>query len=221
MPRGIRQLLLLQALQRMQSQRLQAKVVLLGEGRVGKTSLVLRFCKDTYSDSQAPTIQASFLDKTVSVGDSRVSLAIWDTAGQERFHALGPIYYRDADSALLVFDITDPDSFIKVKSWVKELRKMVGEEIILCIAGNKSDLERHRVVPRQEAADYAVAVGAQYFETSAKSGRGINELFASMAKRLLETRKVSNRPGSGSGVGLRGNLLVIDDEPTTRSGGCC
>mmetsp|Transcript_64498 Transcript_64498/g.155583 ORF Transcript_64498/g.155583 Transcript_64498/m.155583 type:complete len:206 (+) Transcript_64498:41-658(+) len=205
----------------MQSQRLQAKVVLLGEGRVGKTSLVLRFCKDTYSDSQAPTIQASFLDKTVSVGDSRVSLAIWDTAGQERFHALGPIYYRDADSALLVFDITDPDSFIKVKSWVKELRKMVGEEIILCIAGNKSDLERHRVVPRQEAADYAVAVGAQYFETSAKSGRGINELFASMAKRLLETRKVSNRPGSGSGVGLRGNLLVIDDEPTTRSGGCC
>lgn len=97
----------------------------------------------------------------------------------------------------------------------------VGEEIILCIAGNKSDLERHRVVPRQEAADYAVAVGAQYFETSAKSGRGINELFASMAKRLLETRKVSNRPGSGSGVGLRGNLLVVDDEPTARSGGCC
>lgn len=205
----------------MQSQRLQAKVVLLGEGRVGKTSLVLRFCKDTYSESQAPTIQASFLDKVVSVGDSRVSLAIWDTAGQERFHALGPIYYRDADSALLVFDITDPDSFMKVKSWVKELRKMVGEDILLYIAGNKSDLERHRVVPRQEAADYAVAVGAQYFETSAKSGRGINEVFASMAKRLLETRKASNRPGSSSGAGLRGNLLVVDDEPTARSGGCC
>ena len=109
----------------MQSQRLQTKVVLLGEGRVGKTSLVLRFCKDTFTESQAPTIQASFLDKTVSVGDNRVSLAIWDTAGQERFHALGPIYYRDADAALLVYDITDPDSFIKVKSWVKELRKMV------------------------------------------------------------------------------------------------
>jgi len=92
----------------MQSQRLQAKVVLLGEGRVGKTSLVLRFCKDTFSDSQSPTIQASFLDKAVTVGDNRISLAIWDTAGQERFHALGPIYYRDADSALLVFDITDP-----------------------------------------------------------------------------------------------------------------
>ena len=127
----------------MPNQRLQAKVVLLGEGRVGKTSLVLRFCKDTYSDSQAPTIQASFLDKVVSVGDSRVSLAIWDTAGQERFHALGPIYYRDADSALLVFDITDPDSFIKVKSWVKELRKMVR-----CHAGPHTRAPAARPRPR-------------------------------------------------------------------------
>ena len=98
----------------------------------------------------------------------------------------------------------------------------VGEEIILYIAGNKSDLERHRVVPRQEAADYAVSVGAQYFETSAKSGRGINEVFASMAKRLLESRKPSSRPGSsGGGAGLRGHLLVVDDEPPARSGGCC
>lgn len=105
--------------------RMQAKVVMLGEGRVGKTSLVLRFCKDTFSDSQPPTIQASFLDKPMTVGDKRVNLAIWDTAGQERFHALGPIYYRDADAALLVYDITDPDSFTKVQTWVKELRKMV------------------------------------------------------------------------------------------------
>ena len=97
----------------------------------------------------------------------------------------------------------------------------VGAEIILCIAGNKSDLERHRVVPRQEATDYAVSVGAQYFETSAKSGRGINELFASMAKRLVESRKLSHRPGSGGGGSLRGNLLVVDDEPTTRPSGCC
>eukprot|EP00908_Phaeocystis_cordata_P021791 Transcript_4178.p5 GENE.Transcript_4178~~Transcript_4178.p5 ORF type:complete len:134 (-),score=32.84 Transcript_4178:376-777(-) len=109
----------------MQAQRVQAKVVLLGEGRVGKTSLVLRFCKDTFTENQPPTIQASFLDKPMTVGSRRINLAIWDTAGQERFHALGPIYYRDADAALLVYDITDPDSFTKVKSWVKELRKMV------------------------------------------------------------------------------------------------
>jgi Ras-related protein Rab-21 len=73
-------------------------------------------------------------------------VAIWDTAGQERFHALGPIYYRDADGALLVYDTTDTDSFAKVKSWVKELRKMVGEGIVIVIAGNKIDLDRERQV---------------------------------------------------------------------------
>ena len=80
--------------------------------------------------------------KKMSVGDTRVNLAIWDTAGQERFHALGPIYYRDAQGAVLVYDITDVDSFQKVKVWVKELRRMVGGEICLVIAGNKIDLER-------------------------------------------------------------------------------
>jgi len=195
--------------------RVQAKVVMLGEGRVGKTSLVLRFCKDTFSDSQPPTIQASFLDKPMTVGDKRVNLAIWDTAGQERFHALGPIYYRDADAALLVYDITDPDSFTKVQTWVKELRKMVGNEIVLSIAGNKSDLDRHRVVPRQEATDYAASVGAHYAETSAKTGRGINELFGVMARKLLESRKLTAGASAGGG-----NVFVVDDEPP-RSSGCC
>ena len=109
----------------MSSRPTQFKVVLLGEGRVGKTSLVLRFCKGTFVDGQPPTIQASCLDKVLRIGDKSLHLVIWDTAGQERFHALGPIYYRDADAALLVYDITDSDSFNKVKTWVKELRKMV------------------------------------------------------------------------------------------------
>ena len=85
----------------------QYKVVLLGEGRVGKTSLVLRFCRDIFSGEQPPTIQASCMDKVLRVGDQQLHMVIWDTAGQERFHALGPIYYRDADAALLVFDITE------------------------------------------------------------------------------------------------------------------
>jgi Ras-related protein Rab-21 len=95
------------------------KVVLLGEGRVGKTSILLRYTKGEYSDRQVSTLQASYLDKRVSIGRSAEQLSIWDTAGQERFHALGPIYYRDASGALLVDDITDAESFNKVKNWVK------------------------------------------------------------------------------------------------------
>jgi len=121
-------------------------------GRVGKTSLLLRYVTNVFSDTQPATIQASYLTKRVTANGSTLSLAIWDTAGQERFHALGPIYYRDADgafpwsicvahgvappltrrrncggaAALLVFDITDTDSFDRVKAWVKELRQMAG-----------------------------------------------------------------------------------------------
>lgn len=83
-----------------------------------------------------------------------MNLAIWDTAGQEKFHALGPIYYRSSNGAVLVYDITDEDSFQKVKSWVKELRKMLGTDICLVIAGNKTDLEKNRNVRLEDAEQY-------------------------------------------------------------------
>jgi Ras-related protein Rab-21 len=131
------------------------KVVLLGEGRVGKTSILLRYTKGEYSDKQVSTLQASYLDKKISVGNppTSVQLSIWDTAGQERFHALGPIYYRDASGALLVYDITDLESFNKVQTWVKELRKIVGNDIVIVIAGNKIDMEKNRNVKREEAEE--------------------------------------------------------------------
>ena len=127
------------------------KVVLLGEGRVGKTSILLRYINGEYSDRQVSTLQASYLDKKISVAGSMVNLSVWDTAGQERFHALGPIYYRESAGALLVYDITDSESFNKVKVWVKELRKVVGNDISISIAGNKIDLEKNRSVNEQEA----------------------------------------------------------------------
>lgn len=99
------------------------------------------------------TLQASFLNKKLNINGQRINLSIWDTAGQERFHALGPIYYRSSNGAVLVYDITDEDSFQKVKNWVKELRKMLGTEICLVIAGNKIDLEKDRNVPIEEAEE--------------------------------------------------------------------
>mmetsp|Transcript_886 Transcript_886/g.2403 ORF Transcript_886/g.2403 Transcript_886/m.2403 type:complete len:184 (-) Transcript_886:132-683(-) len=119
-------------------------------------------------------------------------LSIWDTAGQERFHALGPIYYRDANGALLVYDITDLESFAKVRKWVKELRKIVGNDIIIAIAGNKCDLERQRTVDNAEAEAYAESVGAVHFLTSAKANRGLEEV-RGPGVRLLEMRHHQDR----------------------------
>ncbi|XP_023327347.1 ras-related protein Rab-21 [Eurytemora carolleeae] len=148
------------------------KVVLLGEGCVGKTSCVLRYVEDEFNKKHLTTLQASFLRKTIIVQKKTIFLNIWDTAGQERFHALGPIYYRDANGAVLVYDITDEDSFQKVQSWVRELKKMLGDEISIVIVGNKTDLVNKRVIKREDAESYAASVGAQHYLTSAKLNRG-------------------------------------------------
>ena len=190
------------------------KVVLLGEGRVGKTSLAVRYCQNAFSEDQQATVQASFLTKRITVDGARVELAIWDTAGQERFHALGPIYYRDADAALLVYDITDVDSFERVKSWVTELKSMVGAKIALAIAANKCDLERQRAVPVEAADAYASSIGAAHFLTSAKVNRGVEKAFLDLSRRLVAQSKgaaAEARPGAAAGAGS-GSLRIVDDD---------
>lgn len=159
------------------------KLVLLGDGRVGKTSLVLRYVNNIFSDKQEATVQASYLTKRLVVEGVPITLSIWDTAGQEKFHALGPIYYRDADAALLVYDITDSDTFVRVTKWVKELKQMASKDIVMAIAANKSDLVRLKNIETQEAVSYAESIGASLFVTSAKAGTGIDDVFSDIAKR--------------------------------------
>jgi len=207
------------------------KVVLLGEGCVGKTSVVIRYVQNSFNDKHITTLQASFLTKKLNIAGKRVELAIWDTAGQERFHALGPIYYRDSNGAVLVYDITDEDSFQKVKNWVKELRKMLGQDIALAIVGNKIDLEKERNVTVAQAEEYAKSVGAVHYQTSAKLNRGIEELFLDLSKRMLETSQqksaagitVGSTPSGFSGRQSRRNI-IIDDQAAISSEskkGCC
>lgn len=159
---------------------------------------------------------------------------IWDTAGQERFHALGPIYYRDANGALLVYDITDRDSFTKVRNWVKELRRIVGKNIVLVIAGNKCDLEKSRQVDEKEAQEYAESVGAIHILCSAKSGKNVDAGFLEITKGMLQhsaaeepTLASSAAAGAGgstpAGVrpGTRAQISFTDETEAKPSGGCC
>lgn len=133
---------------------------------------------------------------------------IWDTAGQERFHALGPIYYRDANGALLVYDITDRESFNKVRNWVKELRKIVGNNITLVIAGNKVDLEKRRQVDAQEAIDYAKSVNAEHLLCSAKTGKGVEETFLQVVKGMMKMEKKKKAVSGGSDFKYNGRRPV-------------
>jgi len=194
-------------------------IVICHVGCVGKTSLVLRYMEDKFNTQHLSTLQASFVTKKVSLPDERrAQLNIWDTAGQERFHALGPIYYRGSDGALLVYDITDQDSFQKVKSWVRELKQMRGSEIALIIVGNKTDLEEQRAIAYDTALRYAQTVGAQYVETSAKENEGVTELFELLTQLMVEHHgnKQQNDTNNTNALRLQsssnaGSMSISDD----------
>ncbi|KOB67724.1 Ras-related small GTPase [Operophtera brumata] len=180
------------------------KVVLLGEGCVGKTSLLLRYIEDKFNDKHLTTLQATFLNKRLNINGKRVNLSIWDTAGQEKFHALGPIYYRNSNGAILV------------KNWVKELKKMLGSDIVLIIAGNKIDLEHERTVSLEEAEGYATLVGAKHFYTSAKLNQGVEDLFIELTREMSERCEKNVQ----ANVTRTSQVLVVDDEVQAQSS-CC
>ena len=210
------------------SSRQQFKVVFLGEGKVGKTSIILRYVRNQFSENYQKTTQAAFHSKRLNIEGRSVTIDIWDTAGQESHRALAPMYYRDSHGAILVYDITDDGSFSKVCDWIKELRKMVGD-IPLCIVGNKTDLEKYRNVTQQEAEQYSASVKATHFQTSAKLNKGIDEVFLDITRRMLKAAKANDKQASADSrqqehqrqASKRGLLVTeeVPDQPS--SGGCC
>eukprot|EP00555_Chaetoceros_dichaeta_P011492 CAMPEP_0198263204 /NCGR_PEP_ID=MMETSP1447-20131203/11600_1 /TAXON_ID=420782 /ORGANISM="Chaetoceros dichaeta, Strain CCMP1751" /LENGTH=198 /DNA_ID=CAMNT_0043951719 /DNA_START=150 /DNA_END=746 /DNA_ORIENTATION=+ len=160
------------------------KLVLLGDAAVGKSCLVVRFVRDEFFEFQEPTIGAAFLTQTVTLDDATVKFEIWDTAGQERYRSLAPMYYRGAAAAIVVYDITDRDSFAGAKSWVKELQRRGDPNVVIALAGNKADLESRHKVEFEEANAYAKANGIMHLETSAKNGTNVKALFVEIANKL-------------------------------------
>ncbi|CAI2341314.1 unnamed protein product [Caenorhabditis sp. 36 PRJEB53466] len=195
------------------------KVVLLGEGCVGKSSLVLRFVENKFSSIHLSTIQASFQNKTVHVDDCRAELNIWDTAGQEKYHSLGPIYYRGSSGVLLVYDITDRRSFDKVKNWVLEIKTCLGKTAEILVVGNKIDLEEDRQVSRHDAEAYAESEGTLYMETSAQENRGIGEAFEALTQKMIERARIAVAEEPTSNRSIR--LIDEADQRDGQSKKCC
>ena len=161
------------------------KTVLLGESSVGKSSIVLKFIQGAFHDFQEPTIGAAFTSKILPIKNSSVKFEIWDTAGQERYYSLTPMYYRGARAVIVVYDITNVKSFLRAQAWVKELQRYARSDVIIILAGNKSDLTEHRTVDYEAAETYAMEKELLFIETSARSGENVNKLFATIAESLL------------------------------------
>lgn len=175
------------------------KVVLLGTTMVGKTSLVRREMSGLFDIEEAPTIGACFTTKTITLDETTtVKVQIWDTAGQERFRSLAPMYYHNADAAILVYAINDEKTFSDLEGWVEELQRNMNPMPLLWVVGNKSDLEAERQVTCRQADEYAQKIGGEFLETSAKSGQNVSELFETIAGRARKHSEERNNLSVGA-----------------------
>ncbi|CAN9445477.1 unnamed protein product [Alternaria alternata] len=188
-----------------------------------------QFKLDQFDDYRESTIGAAFLTQTIALDENTtVKFEIWDTAGQERYKSLAPMYYRNANCAVVVYDITQAPvnsqaSLDKAKAWVKELQRQANENIIIALAGNKLDLVTEspdkRAISTADAEQYAKEAGLLFFETSAKTAENVKELFTAIAKKLpidQATGPRNLRPGQQrQGVNLR-----PEANQTQGPGGC-
>ena len=161
------------------------KVVLVGESGVGKTSIVSRFTKDSFNADEISSSSAQFISKTIKINEQSIKFDIWDTAGQERFRALAKIFYKDAKVIILVYDIISKESFECLKKyWYKESSENSTADIFF-VVGNKSDLYENEQVSDEEGKKFAKEINAIFKLTSALSNTGIDRLFETIGKKIL------------------------------------
>ena len=168
------------------------KLIFLGDQSVGKSCILNRFMNDTFTEEYQATIGLDFQSKNVQIDNQDIHLLLYDTAGQEKFRALIPMYTRDANIILLVYDVTSKDSFLHLSDWLRDLTNVKKEEVIFAVVGNKTDLDDRREVNSNEGENYAKEHDFIFAEVSAKTGDGFSELFY---KNLFEKIRTKFRPG--------------------------
>jgi len=168
---------------------LMIKIVTIGESGVGKTNLISRFVRNEFSDSTTSTVGIDFTSKFLTISNRQVNLQIWDTAGQERMRAIASAYYREANGILLVYDITDKETFNRIPFWLKEIRDNSNERVKIIIVGNKADLLEDREVSLEEAKEFARTRDFYYMEVSAKTNLNncVNVAFEELVKGVLSS----------------------------------
>ncbi|CAO2813182.1 unnamed protein product [Amaranthus hypochondriacus] len=192
------------------------KLLLIGDSGVGKSCLLLRFADDSYVDSYISTIGVDFKIRTVEQDGKTIKLQIWDTAGQERFRTITSSYYRGAHGIIVVYDITDQESFNNVKQWLSEIDRYASNNVNKLLVGNKSDLTATRAVPYETAKAYADEIGIPFLETSAKDATNVEQAFLTM------TTDIKNRMASQPGTGAdKPSTVQISGQPLNQSSSCC
>ena len=193
--------------------------LLLGNSEVGKTSLIRRYTNGIFKEEYISTIGIDYDSKKEIIDDINVQVKLWDTAGQERFRAITPNNLRNAEGIMLVFDITNSDSFNDLKDWLESIKTHFGEKNIsipIIIVGNKIDLEDKRDVEKDDANKFAQENNYKYFETSAKTGEGVDNAVRELVRQIL-----ANKDSEDSGE--KNNKIKLQDnkKDNQKKKGCC
>ena len=194
------------------------KILTIGDGGVGKTSILRRYVENKFLKHHLSTIGIDFLSKTLKIKDKEIKLKIWDTAGQERYRQITSHIYKDADGIILVFDVTSEESFNQITDWMEQIKNNVSkEEINLILIGNKCDLA-DRMVEKERGEKMAKNLNIKYFETSALTGQGINEAFEELAKQIFKNKNPNEN--------ISRNISITYNKPEDalkkkKGKGCC
>ena len=171
------------------SKELEIKICLLGDVSVGKTSIASRFCKNSFNENYINTIGGAYQQQNIVLNNgAKIKLHIWDTSGQDRFRSMTNLYYRDAQVAILTYDVTNESSLESLNYWLNELNdKVEVDNMLLCLAGNKNDVDpSEKRIPTSKGKAFAEEHKMIFFETSAKTGAGVKELFQAIATKEYE-----------------------------------
>ena len=175
------------------------KILIIGDSSVGKSNILLRYTDNIFHDTFLPTIGVDFKVRQIELLNKKIKLNIWDTAGQERFKTITATYYKGSLGIILVFDITEPESFENINMWMGEVAKHASSNVVKLLIGNKCDLEEKRKVSREEAEEFAKSHNIKYIECSAKSDVNIKEAFDEISKQIYnvlpESEKRMTRDG--------------------------
>lgn len=198
------------------------KLLLIGDSGVGKSCLLLRFSDDTFTTSFITTIGIDFKIRTIELDGKRIKLQIWDTAGQERFRTITTAYYRGAMGILLVYDVTDENSYANIATWMKNIEQHASENVCKILLGNKCDMVDKKVVDTARGQKLADDYGIKFLETSAKTNTNVEEAFFTIARDIKNTIiDVQEAGGQGGGQASRKNVEVSRKENKQAKKGCC
>ncbi|KAJ0984050.1 hypothetical protein J5N97_002406 [Dioscorea zingiberensis] len=201
------------------------KIVLIGDSGVGKSNILSRFTRNEFCLESKSTIGVEFATRTLQIEGKTVKAQIWDTAGQERYRAITSAYYRGAVGALLVYDITKRQTFDNVQRWLRELRDHADSNIVIMMAGNKSDLKHLRSVQEEDAQEFAEKEGLSFLETSALEAHNIEKAFQTVLTEIyhiISKKALAAQEASATAPPIQGTAINVTDS----SGGfsrktCC